>query len=454
MSKHAFSKQQHALSQYLNRYSEPEATEIAQRLPPSSHSQHTYQHCLVIPCYNETDDFVDRLCQTFSGNNSLSLLVIIVINQPDSADSIDANQALWNVLIEKFSSVHLDKENNSKKYHWLTAKNNIDFLLVDRFSHVSQKIPAQQGVGLARKIGSDIACQLFMQQRLENHWVHHSDADTHLPEDYFSALHNVNNTDKRLNQMSAAVYPYTHIQRHQDQKNAHSFNARYVNARYFVATQLYEKALAYYVNGLEYANSPYAFHTLGSCIASNLYHYAQVRGFPKKAGGEDFYLLNKLAKVGTVITLDNAQLKIDARHSDRVPFGTGPAVEKILAMESPEKEYRYYNPQCFRELKEVLEHFDTLFQHRNTEAGNTEHAEKIDSYHAWLSHLSTPTQTALKELNIHQLFAHINKQINSHEQCIQHCHQWLDGFKTLKFIHLLEASYPKQPLVICLQHQW
>ena len=51
---------------------------------------------------------------------------------------------------------------------------------------------------------------------------------------------------------------------------------------------------------MKYARSPYAFHTIGSTMAVSANHYAKVRGFPKREAGEDFYLLNKLAKVKTL----------------------------------------------------------------------------------------------------------------------------------------------------------
>ncbi len=74
--------------------------------------------------------------------------------------------------------------------------------------------------------------------------------------------------------------------------------------RVFLATQLYELSLRYYVAGMKFARSPYAFHTIGSSMAVSPVHYARVRGFPKREAGEDFYLLNKLAKLGSVLELD------------------------------------------------------------------------------------------------------------------------------------------------------
>ena len=81
----------------------------------------------------------------------------------------------------------------------------------------------------------------------------------------------------------------------------------------YAATKRYEQALTYYVEQLQQAGSPYAFHTLGSCIATPLSYYCHARGFPKKSGGEDFYLLNKLAKLGKILTVDSCILQIESR---------------------------------------------------------------------------------------------------------------------------------------------
>jgi hypothetical protein len=411
-------KEYRTIARYIERYGEQEARKI-----PAFIHNHTYQHCLIIPAYNERCDFVTRIAN--SPLSQLNMLLIIVINQPDTNDNTEQNQQLWDTLIDTHISI-----NHSPQHHYLALNNsNSDVLLIQRFQ---QKIPHKQGVGLARKIGADIACQLIFNQQLQNTWFHHTDADTHLPDHYFSAVHTLPTCRKQ--NASAAVYPYTHIHANE--------------ASCYTATQHYEKALNYYVEGLSLAASPYAYHTLGSCIANNAFYYAQARGFPKKAGGEDFYLLNKLAKLGEVITLNNIELKIDARHSTRVPFGTGPAVEKIMAMNSPDIEYKYYHPQCFHELKALLSHFECLFeaQKKNMLTASTVNTNIMTYYQPWLQVLSPALQDVLPLLGIEQLLTHIHQQIKNKEQCLRHCHQWLDAFKTLKLIHLLEKHYPKQVL--------
>lgn len=406
------------MEQYLASHAEPE--KVIGEAFSAINTITPYQRCLVIPAFNESADFIQRIQHTFSQQTE-RLLIIVIINQPDNITNTNGNNALWNHLTQYYSAtpVHSANQDNSI-YSLLTIAPPIDILLVDRFH---QKIPYKQGVGLARKIGGDIACQLFANHLLGNQWIHFSDADTHLPYDYFSSLEqNISQPTFNKN-YSAAVYPYTHTAS--------------ADAKLNWATQRYEDSLHYYVDGLKKAGSPYAYHTLGSCIASNIYHYCQARGFPKRSGGEDFYLLNKLAKLGEILQLDTPTLEIESRFSNRVPFGTGPAVAKIVASETSKNDARVdYHPQCFVELSKLIQGFNALFTYKKD-------ITQTHQYTLWLTRFSPILQACLKTLDIDTLFTHIDKQIHTHERCIEHCHYWLDGFKTLKLIHLLSEHHHK-----------
>ncbi len=417
---------QKSISQYLDQYSEEEARKISPLCPSDKH----YHRCIVIPVYNESTDCIDRIL-----NSALSeepLLLIIVINQPDNDSNISKNSKFWQWCIETFKP--LKQSENSQ---WLSTNFHTDLLLVDRFHH---RLPQKQGVGLARKIGTDIALQLIMRGCLISDWIHHTDADTHLPDHYFDGF------DQSLQQQphaSAGLYTYQHdTYQHGAQNNDSQYS------RINTATALYESSLHHYVDGLREAGSPYSFHTLGSCLVVHSVYYAKVRGFPKRAAGEDFYLINKLSKLAPVITIDSVTLSIEARLSDRVPFGTGPAVSRIMEMTHPEQDFLYYHPSCFDELKALLEQFNTLFSYKPTSLNDN---KDISYYGPWLNTFSLELQQSLSSIKIDTLFTHINQNIQSHEQCLHHAHLWLDAFKTLKLIHALEQYYPKQKRECLLQ---
>lgn len=392
---------------YLQNYAEVEAQQLS-FFPPNL----TFQHCVVIPAFEENVTFVH---QFINGQlASQNVLVIIVINQPDNyhtsyLSAENKQQQLFKALLSLGRVIRLGEQLNLIAFN----NNTNHCLVVDRFS---VPIPIKQGVGLARKIGCDIALQLITNKKINSHFIASTDADATLPAQYFTVQDKLNQQAKKY---SAAYFNFKHVS---DNPNIHHANRQY------------EQALKYFSNGLRYANSAYAYFTIGSVIVLNTEKYAQVRGFPKRSAGEDFYLLNKLAKLGDFHFFSDVAIKLNARISTRVPFGTGPAVKNILELEAQNKPYCYYNPQVFEELKQLNEHTKQLFNH-------------LFDIDTWLANLSKVNQQALKSISFKQfIIQYISKQdITKHEkaseiQFFKQWHVWFDAFKTLKFIHALRDA--------------
>ncbi|HAO55189.1 MAG TPA: hypothetical protein DCR03_06245 [Gammaproteobacteria bacterium] len=177
--------------------------------------------------------------------------------------------------------------------------------------------------------------------------------------------------------------------------------------------------MRWYVDGLRRANSYYAHHTLGSTIAINAKTYADVRGYPKRNAGEDFYLLNKIAKTAPIHRRRSSPLVLEARASTRVPFGTGPA---ILNMPENHEDYTSYNPKVFEALALALKHVSDP---------NTQ--------------ISLPISNALETLN----FTQKCRDLNTKQR-----HQWFDGLKTLRFVHAMQEHYPDIPLLPMLRTKY
>ena len=209
-----------------------------------------------------------------------------------------------------------------------------------------------------------------------------------------------------------------------------------------MATRLYELSLRYYVAGMKFARSPYAFHTIGSTMALSALHYAKVRGFPKREAGEDFYLLNKLAKVGSVLELDadfeNEVIEIESRRSDRVPFGTGAAVNKIAGFADPLKEFRFYNPAVFSLLKTWLQVLPAIWHAGSPELGFSIFQKQVsDSRNQEIQSLLT----GLKAMKTGQAIEHAFRQSSNLEQFTRQVNTWFDAFRTLKLIHFLRDRH-------------
>lgn len=301
---------------YQARYAEPEAV-VADA--PAFQCAPPFGHVLTIPVASEGEGFLKNLALTPEGVRG-PVLVILVLNAR-------SDRPLWQEenarLLERLSAEYpvIDHLGDVR---WLRHPTGT-VCVMDR-SAPAHCFGPRDGVGRARKIAGDIAHRLVMAGRVRSPWIHFTDADARLPADYFARVPAADSGPLP----TALVYPFRHEG---------------------AAAQIYEAKLQYYVDGLRWAGSPYAFHTVGSTMVVSARAYAQARGVPKRQAGEDFYLLNKLRKLGPVRTLSGAPIGLSGRASDRVPFGTGPAVRRIEAEGRP----LLYHPESFARLRRHLE---------------------------------------------------------------------------------------------------
>lgn len=290
--------------------------------------------------------------------------------------------------------------------HLLQNSEFFDILLIDKNSDGAQ-IDARQGVGLARKIGCDVALKLYTLGCIKCPWIFSTDGDVVLPAHYFR------NPALEKDRYSAIVLDFEHFS--EDPK---------LNQLQFY----YDFKLRYYYAGIKYANTHYDYIPLGSTLIVSMLAYAQVRGFPKKNAGEDFYLLNKLAKVKPIQYVQDVIVKIQSRLSNRVPFGTGPALSKIKSLNSFD-DYKYYNPQCFLYLKKWQKYLDSLYQDERLK-------------------IKPPEDLILQELyqffNCQNVFEKSARQITSRQRWSQFILQWFDAFRTLKAVHFFDENFPQE----------
>ncbi|RLA49001.1 MAG: hypothetical protein DRR04_03485 [Gammaproteobacteria bacterium] len=395
-----------AMQRYLQRH-------IEGGLPPPPGNGPLWHNALVIPAYREPSATLQHLMRLPRGIERT--LVILVLNRPD-ADPDPLVNASLRVAVGELAST--SEQPNKPVIHILNKHAD---LYVHDMEDSGGTIPAAQGVGLARKTGCDIALKWMAEGAISGEWIHSTDADALPPQDYFQQL-------ERCNQQAvAAVYPFRHVRG--DEQNRTE------------ATALYELRLHHYVLGLEYAGSPYAYHTLGSCLAVKASAYAQVRGFPKRAGGEDFYLLNKLAKLGPVAKLTGNCIELQSRQSQRVPFGTGPAVEKITRAKHPTELPLFYHPLCFVALRALLATVPDL-QHVDAKG-----LSDLLGRRGLERSLARACSDAIEAMGLEAALTHCRRQGKSPEQFLRQFHQWFDGFRSLKFIHAIrDAGWPQQSL--------
>jgi hypothetical protein len=337
--------------------------------------------------------------------------VILALNRPDTDPDAHCNDELRDTLTAT-ATVDPDLPGGAHSTLHSLAESS-DILVVER----PQPLPAREGVGLARKLGCDIALALKSAGRIRSRWLHNSDADAILPTNYFDAA------ERQGKECAAIVHPFLHEPR-------------------TVPVSLYELRMHYYVLGLRYAGSPYAFHTLGSCLSVDFDAYQQVRGFPRRSGAEDFYLLNKVAKLGAIGTPVAPVIHLEGRVSGRVPFGTGPALKNLSDCARPLEEALFYHPDSFHALKTVLATVPGLYQ-----------AEKASHHLAGALRDYPLAMKVLEQLGIEKCLRHCREQSNSREAFLRHFSHWFDGFRTLKFIHgMREQGWQDLTLKQSLDH--
>lgn len=179
---------------------------------------------------------------------------------------------------------------------------------IDRYSPDKAWREKQAGVGLARQH----CITAMMQQVPDNGILISMDADTLFPPDYVSSIVSCITTQKGI---TAVNPPYFHPLSGIETQDR--------------AMLRYEIYLRCYLIQLMRIGSPYAFTALGSAIACRLSDYQKAGGFDSQQAGEDFYLLQKLAKMGKIALNCRSKVFPANRLSDRVPFGTGPAIKNF-----------------------------------------------------------------------------------------------------------------------------
>ena len=388
---------------YRTRYAEPES-----RL--ASRCRETFDFVMAVPVYAESAVFLDGYYE--AARHAGRLLVIVVLNgRAGAAPSVQAsNAACLHALRTRFSLRALAGGG------WLGHDGRLSVLVVDRFT-ADRRLPSRQGVGLARKIGADVALELIAAGQVGHPFVAMTDADARLPADYFVRIAKLPPT------CSAAVFPFWHAPGGQADIDR--------------ATALYELRLRYFQRGLAWARSPYAFHTVGSTMVVHALCYAQVRGVPRRRAGEDFYLLGKLSKLRPLVRLGGAPVRLRSRLSERVPFGTGSESAKLARG----AELVLYHPDCFAAVREVTQGLAGLATQWRGAGRSAPEPAAAD----FMSRLTAPVRGFFESQGALAAWQQLGDQAPNPVARLRRLHDWFDGFRTLKLIHHVRDRLPPSP---------
>jgi hypothetical protein len=288
----------------------------------------TFKNVLVVPLYKEHKNIKNQINNLVKITlNKLPTLIIYVINQPTTLEQ----DKLWNKKTHEIIDTCGDLKFKNQEYS-IVKNHNLTILALDEYT---QPLGHSKGVGLARKIGSDTALNLYLENNIDSHFFFSSDGDTLFPDDYF---------DEKCDDLAVSFISKNYIHDHSELSDSSEI----------AAIQAYDWYLRYYVTMMKKIGSNFCFHTIGSSFVVSFPYYANVRGFPQKQAGEDFYLVNKLAKLAEFKTSDLDPIVIKARVSDRVPFGTGPSIKTISRELRDDQPYFIFSPDAFEEIGLVI----------------------------------------------------------------------------------------------------
>lgn len=349
---------------------------------------------ITIPCFNEENPIKALDSLYFCLPTGYDVEVIVLINYPENkeADYKIQHEGLYNSL------------KNWVKTH--TQERLKFFILL-------KKLPAKTaGVGHARKIAMDEALRRFNLINKPDGIIASFDADCTCENNYLVSLGNM--FSNYPNATGCSIYF-----EHPVEGNGYSESI-------YDAIIQYEIYLRYYIEALRETGYPYAYHCVGSAFAVKAEIYAKQGGMNKRKAGEEFYFLQKVIPLGNYHELNETKIIPSPRESDRVPFGTGKVISKII--QSDGEILMTYNPEAFNCLGSFFLNIEKTFK---------QPAQKI----RLLKKQQHPA--LIKFLNRHKFdkkIEEINSNCSNFKTFKQRFFRWFNGLMILQFLNESHVS--------------
>lgn len=352
---------------------------------------------VVIPCFYEPSvvQTLESLIQCNSPKRQVE--VIILINHSETAPP----------EIKAFNA-HTKKETDK----W-TERNKTKKLTFYSVGPIELK-KKWAGAGLARKWGMDEAIRRFNLLENPGGILISLDADTLVDKNYFTEIeeHFRQNTKD-----VAATISFEH------QKYG-------LSPKHRKGIELYEKYMDYYKKAIHYTGYPYSMFTVGSAFAVKAGAYVRRGGMNRRQAGEDFYFLQNLVQLGPVGEIKTTCVFPSSRLSARVPFGTGPILQKW--MNGEEDLSVTYSFQAFTDLKRFFEIKNQFFGAPETKINQliSTLPEAIDQF--------LKTDNFIKELE------NLNRNCSTPETFQTRFFYSFNAFKILKYLNFAHEHFYKK----------
>jgi hypothetical protein len=349
---------------------------------------------VVIPCYREPD-----ILQTLESLYQCKLPVqkvevIVLLNHSE-------------ITSKQIVSFNRDTKIEIEDWIGKNEKRGIQFFAVGPIE-LKKK---WAGAGLARKNGMDEAIRRFNLLEKPDGIVVSLDADTLVADNY---LVEIEKHFKQNPRHVGTTISFQHQTAGLEQKQLRGIH-------------LYEQYLAYYKKALDFTTYPYSMFTVGSAFAVTADAYVKRGGMNRRQAGEDFYFLQNLVQQGKVGEIASTKVYPSARLSDRVPFGTGPVLQKW--MNGEEDLTQTYNFEAFSDLKKLFAVKDTFYK-----------VDEIE-FNRLILVLPKSIQQFLGEDNFWNDLADLNRNCSTLTSFQNRFFQKFNAFKILKYLNFAHESF-------------
>ena len=356
---------------------------------------HDLAVAIVIPvhCESEVEPIQSLLSNEPPG---FSVEIIVVINAAESASSQVKSR-------NRRTAEELRTSFRESKCTWLN-------LILLEFNELPDR---HAGVGLARKIGMDVAVERFCKSQNANGLIASLDSDCVVSKDYLASIAKFFAENPEC-PAGTIYFEHRVTGLSEDQQKA---------------VQRYELFLRYYVQGLIDARYPAAFHTVGSCFAVRMHSYASRGGMSRRTAAEDFYFLHKLRVLGPIDTIPSCCVYPQGRLSSRTPFGTGQGVQKMLS-----GSVNVYPPDVFKLIQRVV--------------GDVQHLRQLDPVDlCWPAVL----QSYFDQQTVRSDLTRLRNTTASQGSFSKRFFQWFDGLRVLQLVHYVAAGYTEVRIEVAAQ---
>jgi glycosyltransferase involved in cell wall biosynthesis len=347
---------------------------------------------VVIPCYREPDALRTLQSLVRCSRDDFSTKVIVVVNSYgiDSAATVELNRQTYNEIS--------DFADNCKTGNFCI----VPVLAENLSGH-------QTGAGIPRRIGMDLAVEHLNED--PRGVIVSLDADCTVSPNYLTEIER----NFREYHLNSATIDFHHPVEHLPD-----------DAPLRIATEQYEAYLHYFRSGLEFAGYPYPYYTIGSAFAVSVETYLKVGRMGRQQSGEDFYFLQKVFPLGRTRHIATATVYPEARPSDRVPFGTGPALSKMLASDS--QVLLTYRAEAFLALKLFFDKVESFYGQSCVEL-----CKNIIDLPQYLTQFLDRENFVVK---IEEINRHTASKVSFHKRFFD----WFNAFKIIKFMNFVHPE--------------